>query len=54
MGHQSDMAQVVGTELQLETVLGGLVARRVHYPSVVDQDVDWAALGDQRRTEVGD
>jgi hypothetical protein len=36
---QGEMAEMVGAELQLETVLGGLF-RRVHHPGVVDQQVD--------------
>ncbi len=43
------MAEVVGAELQLEPVGGGLPLGRGHHAGVVDQQVDRPALGPQRR-----
>ena len=44
---QREVAQVVGAELQLEAVGGGLF-RGVHHPGVVDQQVDARVGGAQR------
>ena len=44
---QREVAEVVGAELQLETVFGGLAYRRVHHASVVDQQVDAREVGAQ-------
>ncbi|MBB2903209.1 hypothetical protein FHR75_004051 [Kineococcus radiotolerans] len=44
MGHQGDVAEVVGAELQLEAVDGRLTLRRGHDPRVVDEQVDGLAF----------
>jgi len=43
---EGEVAQVVGSELQLEPVTGGLL-RREHHPGVVDQQVDPGVPGPQ-------
>ena len=44
---QREVAEVVGAELQLEAVFGGLPRRRVHHAGVVDQQVDARVGGAQ-------
>ena len=41
---EREVAEVVGRELQLESVVGQLPRRRVHHSGIVDQDVDGPPL----------
>ena len=54
MRGQREVPQMVGTELQLESVAGPLKVGRCHHAGVVDQDVDGAALGDESFTRGSD
>ena len=53
-GDERDVAEMVGAELQLETVRGGLAVRRGHDARVVDQQVDRTPIGAQRLGERAD
>lgn len=48
---QRDMAEVVGPELELEAVGGRLPGGRGHHAGVVDEQVDGAAVVEQRAAE---
>jgi hypothetical protein len=43
--------EVVGAELQLESVVGFLASRRCHHAGVIDQNVDRTPLGNQFLTQ---
>ncbi len=47
LGDESDMAEMIGAELQLEPVGGRLPGGRMHDAGVTDEDVDRVALGAQ-------
>ena len=51
---QREMAEVVGAELHLEAVFGGLTCRHVHHARVVDQQVDARVGGAQFVSGVAD
>ena len=50
---QREVPQMVGAELQFETVAGFLSLRWCHDAGVVDQDVDRPAFGGQLVTQRG-
>jgi hypothetical protein len=54
VGRQGEVAEIVGAELQLEAIRGGLPPRRGHHGGVVDQQIETPSLPLQPCGEVGD
>ena len=46
------MAEIVGAELQLETIRGFLPLRRHHHAGVVDKQIEAVSLAPQPRAEI--